>query len=238
MPPRAAPRAVGGAGPGTRVAPTRWRAEVEGYLAAVRAVGCRAGSSPSISPHAGLRYSGPVAAHGYALLRGRPVTTVVLVGPSHRVAVRRLRGVRDGRVRDAARPRSGGRGAGGRAARGGRRASCDDAAPAPGRALARDAAAVPAAPGAGAAHRARADGQPVAREVDALAAALGARPRAAGRAARGLERPQPLPSRAAWRTRLDAQVVGDVERFDRRRPDGPARERARARLRRRARWWR
>jgi AmmeMemoRadiSam system protein B len=36
-----------------------------------------------ISPHAGLVYSGPVAAHGYALLRGRRDLTVVIVGPSH-----------------------------------------------------------------------------------------------------------------------------------------------------------
>jgi AmmeMemoRadiSam system protein B len=39
-----------------------------------------------ISPHAGLRYSGPVAAHGYSLLRGCTERTVVLVGPSHRHA--------------------------------------------------------------------------------------------------------------------------------------------------------
>ena len=39
-----------------------------------------------ISPHAGLRYSGPVAAHAYALLRGRRDLTAVLVGPSHRTA--------------------------------------------------------------------------------------------------------------------------------------------------------
>jgi len=37
-----------------------------------------------ISPHAGLRYSGPVAAWGYALLEGRSDLTAVLVGPSHR----------------------------------------------------------------------------------------------------------------------------------------------------------
>ena len=61
-------------------------AEVDGYLAGVR------GSPPPgrliglISPHAGLRYSGPVAAHAYALLRGRPGLTAVLVGPSHRMA--------------------------------------------------------------------------------------------------------------------------------------------------------
>jgi len=39
-----------------------------------------------VSPHAGLRYSGPVAAFGYSLLRGRRGLSVVLVGPSHRVA--------------------------------------------------------------------------------------------------------------------------------------------------------
>ena len=39
-----------------------------------------------VSPHAGLRYSGPVAAFGYSLLRGQRALTVVLVGPSHRVA--------------------------------------------------------------------------------------------------------------------------------------------------------
>jgi hypothetical protein len=36
-----------------------------------------------ISPHAGLMYSGPVAAHAYRLLRNRPFDVAVLVGPSH-----------------------------------------------------------------------------------------------------------------------------------------------------------
>src|SRR4030081_821727 len=36
-----------------------------------------------IAPHAGLMYSGPVAAHAYRLLRGRGFGVVVLVGPSH-----------------------------------------------------------------------------------------------------------------------------------------------------------
>ncbi len=61
-------------------------AEVEAYLAAAgnpRLPGRLVGL---ISPHAGLRYSGPVAAHGYALLRGRASLTAVLVGPSHHVA--------------------------------------------------------------------------------------------------------------------------------------------------------
>jgi len=36
-----------------------------------------------ISPHAGLMYSGPIAAHAYQLLRRFHFDTVVLVGPSH-----------------------------------------------------------------------------------------------------------------------------------------------------------
>src|SRR4051812_9074650 len=36
-----------------------------------------------IAPHAGLMYSGPVAAHAYRLLRGRDFDVAVLVGPSH-----------------------------------------------------------------------------------------------------------------------------------------------------------
>jgi len=39
-----------------------------------------------VSPHAGLGYSGGVAAHAYARLRGARDLTVVLVGPSHRAA--------------------------------------------------------------------------------------------------------------------------------------------------------
>jgi MEMO1 family protein len=39
-----------------------------------------------IAPHAGLQYSGPVAAHAYRLLRGRAFDVAVLVGPSHFVA--------------------------------------------------------------------------------------------------------------------------------------------------------
>ena len=36
-----------------------------------------------IAPHAGLMYSGPVAAHAYRLLRDRRFDVAVLVGPSH-----------------------------------------------------------------------------------------------------------------------------------------------------------
>src|SRR5437870_8612840 len=36
-----------------------------------------------VAPHAGLMYSGPVAAHAYRLLRDRSFDVAVLVGPSH-----------------------------------------------------------------------------------------------------------------------------------------------------------
>jgi len=36
-----------------------------------------------VAPHAGLMYSGPVAAHAYRLIAGRTFDVAVLVGPSH-----------------------------------------------------------------------------------------------------------------------------------------------------------
>lgn len=61
-------------------------AEVDRYLAAAVSPVVPGRLVALISPHAGLRYSGPVAAYGYGLLRGRSALTVVLVGPSHRAA--------------------------------------------------------------------------------------------------------------------------------------------------------
>ena len=60
--------------------------EVEGHLAAAGAVRVAGRLVALVSPHAGLRYSGPVAAFGYSLLRGRAALSVVLVGPSHHAA--------------------------------------------------------------------------------------------------------------------------------------------------------
>jgi MEMO1 family protein len=60
-------------------------AEVEEYLSDVAPIDVPGRLVALISPHAGLRYSGPVAAHAYARLRGRRDLTVVIVGPSHRV---------------------------------------------------------------------------------------------------------------------------------------------------------
>lgn len=36
-----------------------------------------------ISPHAGYEYCGSVAAYGYKAIKGRPIRTVVIIGPSH-----------------------------------------------------------------------------------------------------------------------------------------------------------
>jgi AmmeMemoRadiSam system protein B len=38
-----------------------------------------------VAPHAGLMYSGPIAAHAYRLLYGQDIEIAVLVGPSHYV---------------------------------------------------------------------------------------------------------------------------------------------------------
>lgn len=64
--------------------PTRIRAEVDAYLSGVEPISLPGRLVGLISPHAGLRYSGPVAAHGYAHLRDVAELCVVLVGPSHR----------------------------------------------------------------------------------------------------------------------------------------------------------
>jgi MEMO1 family protein len=61
-------------------------AEVDRYLADVPADESAAPLVALIAPHAGLRYSGPVAAHAYRRLQGRGGLTAVLVGPSHRMA--------------------------------------------------------------------------------------------------------------------------------------------------------
>jgi len=74
--------------PGTAATLT---ADVRGYLGAVAGSG---GPLPKavVVPHAGYVYSGPVAASAYArLAAGRgTVRRVVLLGPTHRVAVRGL----------------------------------------------------------------------------------------------------------------------------------------------------
>ena len=68
-------------------APEELRAMVKGFLAAGKAVADRIPKA-AIAPHAGYRYSGPIAGSAYTCLaRGRDVIRrVVLMGPSHSVA--------------------------------------------------------------------------------------------------------------------------------------------------------
>jgi MEMO1 family protein len=65
--------------PGTRAALER---AVDGHLAAVAAVDEKCPRA-LIVPHAGLMYSGPVAAHAYHLVRACTYDAMVLIGPSH-----------------------------------------------------------------------------------------------------------------------------------------------------------
>jgi hypothetical protein len=57
--------------------------EVDAHLAAAGHADASGYPRAIIAPHAGLRYSGPVAAWAYALVRGCRYSAVVLVGPSH-----------------------------------------------------------------------------------------------------------------------------------------------------------
>jgi len=70
--------------PGTAPALAR---EVDGYLAAAAANRGAPGRLRDVcalaAPHAGLRYSGPVAAYAYEQLRHRRLDVAVLLGPSH-----------------------------------------------------------------------------------------------------------------------------------------------------------
>ena len=56
--------------------------EVDGYLDAAR-VECRGTIRAIVSPHAGIMFSGPVAAHAYKAAATNNYDVAVLVGPSH-----------------------------------------------------------------------------------------------------------------------------------------------------------
>jgi MEMO1 family protein len=58
-------------------------AAIDGYLARAATHIVSGDLVALIAPHAGLIYSGPVAAHAYSLLKGRAFDVAILVGPSH-----------------------------------------------------------------------------------------------------------------------------------------------------------
>lgn len=62
---------------------TRLSDAVDAHLASASVDAVTACPRALIAPHAGLMYSGPVAAYAYALVHQCPYAAVVLVGPSH-----------------------------------------------------------------------------------------------------------------------------------------------------------
>jgi len=66
--------------------PSTLRREIENYFHAASMPEIEGEIVALISPHAGYIYSGQVAAHAYSLIRGMKYDTVIVIGPSHRVA--------------------------------------------------------------------------------------------------------------------------------------------------------
>lgn len=58
---------------------------IDGFLAAAKDQPLPEPLLGMMVPHAGYRYSGLAAAHGYRLLRDRPITQVVILAPSHQM---------------------------------------------------------------------------------------------------------------------------------------------------------
>lgn len=64
-------------------APAELTAAVTGYLTNAGPVEATGRPVGLIVPHAGYRYSGPVAGHAYRVIKGRDYDTVVVIAPSH-----------------------------------------------------------------------------------------------------------------------------------------------------------
>jgi len=65
--------------------PESLRAEINSYLDKVVVDRSEKDIVALIAPHAGYRYSGPVAAYAYRQVQGKPYQTVVVISPSHSV---------------------------------------------------------------------------------------------------------------------------------------------------------
>jgi len=70
--------------------PAALRSEIEEYLSRADVKAPEGEIVGGIVPHAGMRYSGPVAAYAYAVLRKTAPDTVIVVGFSHRKHMRGL----------------------------------------------------------------------------------------------------------------------------------------------------
>ncbi len=67
---------------------SRLRLEVEEHLNSAAVADVQGQLVALISPHAGYRYSGQVAAYAYKLLKNRKISSVVVIAPSHRAYFR------------------------------------------------------------------------------------------------------------------------------------------------------
>jgi len=63
--------------------PTELAAMVDGFLARASVPAEKGKLIALVAPHAGYPFSGGVAAHSYALIKGRPTHRVVIIAPSH-----------------------------------------------------------------------------------------------------------------------------------------------------------
>jgi AmmeMemoRadiSam system protein B/AmmeMemoRadiSam system protein A len=65
--------------------PARLSAQIQGWLDAADVGTVPAGRIPAIIvPHAGYVYSGPTAAYGYKIVRGKDARSAIIIAPSHR----------------------------------------------------------------------------------------------------------------------------------------------------------
>jgi AmmeMemoRadiSam system protein B len=64
--------------------PDELREEIEEFFARISDPGIKGKIQSLIVPHAGYLYSGYTAAHAYKLLKKNPVSTIILISPSHR----------------------------------------------------------------------------------------------------------------------------------------------------------
>lgn len=62
--------------------------DIEKYFSAASNLELKGDIKALIAPHAGYIYSGKIAAYAYGLIRGEKYDTVIVIGPSHRVAFR------------------------------------------------------------------------------------------------------------------------------------------------------
>lgn len=58
--------------------------QVDGFINNAKPDTVKGGILAIVSPHAGYRYSGPVAGYGFKALKGKGFNTAIIIGPSHR----------------------------------------------------------------------------------------------------------------------------------------------------------